>query len=129
MSYSIRPGEMEQVFAATGAQRDALLATLAEVGPQLDAAQAGAAVSAPITAALGYFQAEHDRLVAEVALRIESALYNGQEAVDAYVRGDAVMAQQYGRASAVFAGLRLPPDLGADPGAAPGPLPAVVEGA
>jgi uncharacterized protein DUF6507 len=128
MSYSIRPGELAQVFAATGASRDELLGTFAQVDPQLEAAQAGAASSAPIDSALGYFRAEHERLVGEVALRIESALYNGQEAVDAYVRGDAVMAQQYGRASVVFAGTRLPPDLGADPGAVPGPVPAIVEG-
>jgi hypothetical protein len=128
MSYSIRPGEMGQAFAATGGKRDQLLGTFVEIGPQLDAAQAGAASSAPIGSALGYFRAEHERLTAEVALRIESALYNGQEAVDAYVRGDAVMAQQYGQASVVFAGNRLPPDLGAGPGAVPGPTPAIVEG-
>jgi hypothetical protein len=119
---------MAQVFRATGTQRDDLLETLAKADPLLDAAAAGAAGSMPIGSALDYFQAEHQRLVNEVALRVDSALYHGQEAVEAYVRGDVMMAEQYGRASVVFAGDRLPPDMVATPNAVPAPDPQLVQG-
>jgi hypothetical protein len=128
MSYSIRPGEMALVFRTTGAARDELLATFAKVDPHLEAARAATTASHPIGSALSSFRAEHKRLIEEVALRIDSALYYGQEAVEAYVRADAQMAEQYGRASVVFAGDRLPPDLGAEPGAAAGPVPEIVRG-
>jgi Family of unknown function (DUF6507) len=136
VSYSIRPNEMVGVFGATGSARDELVASLGQAEPHLSAAEAGAAGARLIGSALDYFRAQHGRLVDEAATRIGSALYNGQEAVEAYVRGDAQMAEQYGRASVVFAGDRLPPDLSSAPvradgtpaPAAGGPLPAIVQG-
>jgi hypothetical protein len=116
MSYAVDPDGMAGVFAATGTQRDELLETFGATEQQLAAVQTATSASTPITAALAAFRAGHSRMITEVAARIDSALYHGREAVEAYERGDQQMAQQYAQASVVFAGDRLPPDLHAVPG-------------
>jgi Family of unknown function (DUF6507) len=116
MSYSVHPDGMAGVFTATGTRRDELLETLGATEQQLSAVQAAASASTPIVSALAAFRAGHRRLITEVAARLDAALYHGREAVEAYVRGDTQMAQQYAQASVVFAGDPLPPDLHAVPG-------------
>jgi hypothetical protein len=108
MSYDIQPQETARVSAETDVERDQLEDTLRRMVPLVDDAMGGARPSAPVTAELDHFLAEHYQATREVLARIDSALEHGQLAVDAYVRGDAQMAEQYGRAAIVFDGVILP---------------------
>lgn len=134
MAYSIRPLEMAGVFAATSSELDTWLAELAEAGPSLDDAAQGLRGSPTLVAQLALFGEEHDGLTRRIQTRTDSALYHGREAVDAYVRGDEEMAEQYGREAGAFSGVRFPPGLVDDPSPlyAPGPVlgppPVLVEG-
>jgi Family of unknown function (DUF6507) len=108
MSYDIQPRETARVSLETDAERDRLEDTLRRVDPLVDDAAGGARPSAPVYAALDHFLAEHYKNTREILARIDSALEHGQLAVDAYVRGDALMAEQYGRAAIVFEGVTVP---------------------
>jgi Family of unknown function (DUF6507) len=108
MSYDIQPRETARVSSETSVERDQLQDSLRRVVPLVDDAMGGARPSAPITAELDHFVAEHYKNTREILNRINSALEHGQLAVDAYVQGDALMAEQYGRAATVFAGTVLP---------------------
>ena len=109
MSYTIWPRECDRVSRQTAAERDQLQDTLRRVGPALTEATGGARASAPVTAELDQFTAAHDGTTGEILARIEATLANGALAVAAYVHGDAEMAAEYGRASAVFTGPVVPP--------------------
>jgi Family of unknown function (DUF6507) len=108
MPYDIQPRETARVSIETDAARDRLETTLQRLVSLLDDAMGGARPSAPVYSELDHFLAEHYKNKREILARIDSALEHGQLAVDAYVHGDAVMAGQYGRASAVFSGTILP---------------------
>lgn len=108
MSYDIQPRETARVSTETDFERDQLETTLQRMVPLLTDAMGGARPSAPVYAELDHFLAEHYKNTREILARIDSALEHGQIAVDAYVRGDAVMAEQYGRAANVFQGTILP---------------------
>ncbi len=108
MSYDIQPRETARVSIETSFERDQLKSTLDRLVPMIDDAIDGARPSAPVAAELSNFLAEHYKNSREILARINSALEHGQLAVDAYVQGDALMAEQYGRASAVFGGTILP---------------------
>jgi Family of unknown function (DUF6507) len=120
MTYTIWPRELARVSQQTAVERDQLQETLRRLDGVLAQAGDGVAASAPVSAELGHFVAGHATVAAEILARIESALVNGSLAVAAYVRGDAEMAAQYGRASVVFTGPR-PVLAPADPAAAPPP--------
>jgi hypothetical protein len=106
--YDIQPRETARVSIETSIERDQLQDTLQRVVPLVDDAMGGARPSAPVYAELDHFVAEHYKNTREILARINSALEHGQLAVDAYVQGDALMAEQYGRASTVFTGT-IPP--------------------
>lgn len=108
MSYDILPRETARVSLETDAERDRLEETLRRVDPLVNDAAGGARPSAPVYAELDHFLAEHYQSTREILARIDSALEHGQLAVDAYVRGDALMAEQYGRASTAFEGVVVP---------------------
>ncbi|HEY6747947.1 MAG TPA: DUF6507 family protein [Mycobacteriales bacterium] len=108
MSYDIQPRETARVSIETDAERDQLDTTLHRMVPLLNDAMGGARPSGPVYAELDHFLAEHDKATREILARIDSALEHGQIAVDAYVRGDALMAEQYGRAATVVDGVVLP---------------------
>jgi hypothetical protein len=108
MSYDIQPRETARVSIETDAERDQIEQTLRRMVPLLNDAMGGARPSAPVYAELEHFLAEHDKATQVILARIDSALEHGQLAVDAYVRGDALMAEQYGRAAIVFEGTVLP---------------------
>jgi hypothetical protein len=108
MSYDIQPRETARVSIETDVERDQLETTLQRMVPLVSDAMGGTRPSAPVTAELDHFLAEHYRNTREILARIDSALEHGQLAVDAYVQGDALMAEQYGRASTVFDGTILP---------------------
>lgn len=122
MSYTIFPAEMATVFTRTGAERDTLQRSLVLVTALAGVAGVAAASAAPVGAALGAFQTAQADLTRDVLDRVAAALHHGDRAVDAYVHGDLVMAEQQGRAAAVVSGPRFaPPDLS-------GPRPAQVQG-
>jgi hypothetical protein len=108
VSYDIQPRQTARVSIETSFERDQLEGVLDRLTGLLDDAEGGARPSAPVTAELDHFLAEHYRVSREILARINSALEHGRLAVDAYVQGDAVMAEQYGRASSVFAGTVRP---------------------
>ena len=101
MPYDIQPRETARVSAETTVERDELDSALRRVVPLVDDAMAGARPSAPVYAELDHFVAEHYKNTREMLNRINSALVHGQLAVDAYVQGDAAMAEQYGRAESL----------------------------
>jgi hypothetical protein len=114
MAYSIQPREAAGVFAGTGAEREALAASLFAVHPPV--AAAAAAAGPAVAGALVDFGRDQATALAEILDRIDTALAEGALAVAAYVRGDEEMAAQYGRASVVFAGVApLPPPAGGPP--------------
>lgn len=104
MSYDIQPRECARVGADTDTERDQLQDGLQRVVPLVGEAISAARAGAPVAAELDRFLAEHHRLSREILARIDSALTHGAAAVDAYVRQDTAMAEQYARASVVFAG-------------------------
>jgi Family of unknown function (DUF6507) len=106
--YDIHPRETARVSIETSRERDQLKDNLDRVVPLVDDAMGGTRPSAPVTAELVHFVAEHYKNSREILARINSALEHGQLAVDAYVAGDAEMAEQYGRAAVVFQGTILP---------------------
>ena len=108
MPYDIRPRETDRVSIETTVERDRLQDNLRRVVPLVDDAMGGARASAPVTAELDHFVAEHYKNTREMLDRINSALEHGRLAVDAYVQGDAAMAELYGRNAAVFTGTILP---------------------
>lgn len=108
MPYDIHPRETARVSTETDFERDQLDTTLHELVPLLTDAMGGARPSAPVHAELDHFLAEHYKNTREILARIDSALEHGRLAVDAYVRGDALMAEQYGRAATAFDGVILP---------------------
>jgi hypothetical protein len=108
MSYDIQPREMTRVSVETSFERDQLGSVLDRLAGLISDAEGGARPSAPVTAELDHFLAEHYKNSREILARINSALEHGRLAVDAYVQGDALMAEQYGRASSVFGGTILP---------------------
>jgi hypothetical protein len=108
MPYDIQPRETARVSAETSVERDQLQDTLQRMVPLVDDAMGGARPSAPVTTELDHFLAEHYKGTREILARINSALEHGQLAVDAYLHGDAQMAEQYGRAATVFDGTILP---------------------
>lgn len=109
MTYTIWPHDMNRVFADTGTARDSLREGLDRMTTLTGDARAAAAASVPIAGELDRYLGEHDAATRETLVRVESALYNGSWAVAAYVRGDADMAGDYGRAAAVFDAPRLAP--------------------
>ena len=111
MSYSIRPQQMDQVFATTRTELTGWLAQLAGAQVPLDDAGQGLRGSPTLVAQLTFFGEEHDGLARQISARTDSALHHGREAVDCYILGDAEMAEQYGRAAGAFPAERLPPDL------------------
>ncbi|HST66374.1 MAG TPA: DUF6507 family protein [Mycobacteriales bacterium] len=108
MPYDIQPRETDRVSIETTLERDQLEDNLDRVVPLVDDAMGGTRPSAPVTAELDHFVAEHYKNSREILARINSALEHGRLAVDAYVQGDATMAEQYGRAATVFDGPILP---------------------
>ena len=108
MTYDIQPRETARVSTETDFERDQLETTLRRMVPLLNDAMGGARPSAPVYRELDHFLAEHYKNTREILARIDSALEHGQLAVDAYVRNDIVMAEQYGRAATVFTGTILP---------------------
>ena len=102
MPYDIQPREVVRVIADTGLAGDELRDGLRRVVPLVDEAIDAARSSAPVAAELDRYLADHDRTAREVVARIASALVHGELAVDAYVAGDALMAEQHARASVVF---------------------------
>ena len=108
MSYDIQPRETARVSIETSVERDQLKGVLDRLVGLVDDAEGAARPSAPVAAELDHFLAEHYRTSREILARINSALEHGRLAVDAYVRGDALMAEQYGRASKVFDGTVVP---------------------
>jgi len=108
MPYDIQPRETVRVSIETSFERDQLQDTLQRMVPLLTDAIDGARPSSPVTAELDHFLAEHHKNTRQILARIDSALEHGQLAVDAYVHGDAQMAEQYGQASSVFDGTILP---------------------
>jgi Family of unknown function (DUF6507) len=108
MSYDIQPRETARVSIETDAERDQLETALRRLVPLLNDAMGGARPSAPVYAGLDHFLAEHYENTREILARIDAALEHGRLAVDAYVRGDALMAEQYGLAATAFQGT-IPP--------------------
>ena len=102
MTYDIEPREVAGVILRTGAERDELTAVLRRMPPLVDDATAAARPAAAVAAELDRFRADHETAARDIAARLDSALTHGELAVDAYVRGDAEMAGQYGRAAVVF---------------------------
>lgn len=128
MSYSIRPQEMDQVFFATRNELVDWMVQLAGAEAPLDDAKQGMRGSPTVVAQLAVFAEEHESLSRRINSRVDSALYHGREAVDAYLRGDELMAEEYGRAAGVLEGGRLPSNLSRSPDPVPYPPPAVVTG-
>ncbi len=116
MPYDIQPRETARVSTETDFERDQLEIALRRLEPPMNDAMGGARPSAPVSAELDHFLAEHYKNSRETLARIDSALEHGRLAVDAYVQGDTLMAEQYGRAATAFQGTILPftpPDAGA----------------
>jgi hydrogenase maturation factor HypE len=116
VSYDIQPRETARVSTETDFERHQLETTLQRMVPLLNDAMGGARPSAPVYAELDHFLAEHYKNTREILARIDSALEHGQLAVDAYVRGDTLMAEQYGRVATAFEGV-IPPFSPRDAGA------------
>ncbi|MGL4744810.1 MAG: DUF6507 family protein [Dermatophilaceae bacterium] len=129
MAYTIRTQEVFGVITATEQESVTLQESLTRASESVLAAAEGAPGAPAVVAELAAFRAEHDRLAELMDTRVIRAGEGCRDAVASYATGDELMAEQFGRDSAVLYGDPAPP-IGR-PFAVPpqqGPLPDVLTG-